>query len=96
MQLPDLINGSFEFFGGFFILNHCRVLIKEKRVAGISILSTVFFFSWGVWNCFYYPYLDQWLSFFGGLLIASSNILWICLLLYYKYFYRDAFLKRKK
>jgi len=82
---PDQINGLFELVGALFILNHCRVLYKDKQVRGVSILSTVFFFLWGCWNMFYYPHLDQWFSFYGGLLICASNSLWIFLLLYYKW-----------
>ena len=89
MSTPDLINGAFELLGGFFILNHCRVLYLQKKVAGVSIVSTIFFFSWGVWNCWFYPHLGQILSFYGGLSIAGANCLWICLLLYYKFFYRE-------
>ncbi|HET8688644.1 MAG TPA: hypothetical protein VFM18_18675 [Methanosarcina sp.] len=91
MNLPDLINGSFELFGGVFILNHCRVLYQDKKVAGVSILSTAFFFAWGVWNLYYYPHLEQWLSFVGGLSIASANLLWVYLLIYYKWFYKEPY-----
>lgn len=83
-MLPDLVNGLFELFGGLFILNHCRVLYQHKQVKGVSVLSTSFFFAWGVWNLFYYPHLDQTLSFLGGLVIVSSNCLWIGMMLYYK------------
>lgn len=84
MMIPDLINGLFEAAGGFFVLNHCRVLSKDKKVKGVSILSTVFFTSWGVWNLYYYPHLGQWLSFVGGLFIVLANSLWIGLMLKYK------------
>ncbi len=84
MSVPDLVNGGFEFFGGVSILNHCRVLYRERMVHGISILSTVFFTSWGIWNIYYYPHLDQWLSFSGGLFIVISNFLWICMMTYYR------------
>ena len=82
--LPDVINGGFEAFGGIFILNHCRALYKDKLVKGISIISTIFFLSWGLWNLYYYPSLNQWWSFYGGLLIAVSNVLWISMMIYYK------------
>ena len=84
MFIPDLINGLFECFGGFFILNHCRVLHKDKKVNGVSIISTIFFLLWGIWNIYYYPLLDQWISFMGGLFIVVSNLIWISLLLTYR------------
>jgi hypothetical protein len=82
-NIPDLVNGAFELFGGIFILNHCRTLRKDKEVKGVSIISIVFFSGWGIWNLYYYPHLDQWLSFAGGLLISAANLLWIGMLLYY-------------
>ena len=81
---PDWINGAFEAFGSLFILNHCRAVYRDKAVAGVSIISTVFFSLWGVWNLFYYPHLGQWLSFFGGLFIVASNCVWVGLMIYYK------------
>lgn len=87
MSLPDIINGLFEASGGIFVLNHCRVLYADKKVNGISVLSTIFFLSWGLWNLYYYPHLDQWMSFFGGIMIASANFIWVSMLIYYKWFY---------
>jgi len=84
INLPDLINGIFEFSAGFFVLNHCRVVIKEKAVKGVSIISIVFFTSWGYWNLYYYPHLEQWLSFLGGLFIVVANSIWVVLLIKYK------------
>jgi len=82
---PDQVNGLFELIGSLFILNHCRILYRDKKVAGVSILSTIFFFCWGVWNMFFYPHLNQWYSFAGGLTIFLANSLWIGMMLYYEY-----------
>ena len=84
MDLPDLFNGSFEALGGFFLLNHCRQAYKDKSVAGVSITSVAFFTAWGVWNLYYYPHLNQPLSFVGGLFIVAANVLWVSLLLKYR------------
>lgn len=81
---PDHINGTFEILGGYFILRHCFAVMKDKAVAGVSIISTAFFAAWGIWNLYYYPHLDQWWSFAGGLAIVASNIFWIVLLLRYR------------
>ena len=81
----DIINASFEVLGGFFILNHCRVVWKDKAVAGVSIVSTIFFSGWGLWNIYYYPSLDQWYSFWGGLFIVAANLLWVALLIKYRH-----------
>lgn len=60
-----------------------RQLYKDKQVRGISVLTTVFFTSWGVWNLYYYPHLDQWLSFAGGLVIVTANVAWVSQMFYY-------------
>ena len=80
---PDQVNGLFEFLGAIFILNHCRVLYKAKKVSGVSILSTEFFFAWGLWNIHYYPLLGQVWSYRAGICVALANALWIALMIYY-------------
>jgi hypothetical protein len=87
MNLPDIINGAFEAAGGLFMLNNVRALIKDKKVNGISLLSSGFFLSWGFWNLYFYPQLNQWVSLAGGALLALANTLWLGLAIYYKYFY---------
>lgn len=85
MSIPDLINGGFELWGGFSILGHCKAVLRDKAVAGVSIPSVVFFTAWGYWNLYYYPSLHQWWSFSGGILIVIANSIWVALLLkYYK------------
>lgn len=81
--MPDLINALFAVLGCIFVLNHCRVLYRDKEVKGVSKLSTAVFFAWGVWNLFYFPHLGQWLSFFGGLAIVLGNCVWLAMMLYY-------------
>lgn len=85
---PDIINGCFEFAGAFVVLNHIRVLLKERAVAGVSVLSTFLFNLWGMWNVFYYPYLGQTVSFYGGLSLAIINAYYVYLLMRFKYFLR--------
>jgi len=69
---------------GVFVLDHCRNVLKDKMVAGVSIVAVIFFTLWGFWNLYYYPHLDQWLSFYGGLFIVMANFLWVVLLIKYK------------
>ncbi len=80
---PDAVNGLFEILGGFAILDHCRQLYKDKMVRGASWKAVAFFTVWGYWNLFFYPHLDQWWSFSGGVFIAATNMLWIGMMLYY-------------
>ena len=79
---PDTINAAFELAGGFFLLNHCRVLWRTKEAHGVSLLSTMFFLIWGAWNCWFYPHLDQVLSFYAGLFILFANTVWAVSIIY--------------
>lgn len=84
MTFADIANGCFELGGGIANLLNCLALYRTKEVKGVSIPATVFFTSWGWWNAiWYYPSLDQWASFSGGLVIVTANTLWIAMALYY-------------
>ena len=81
--MPDLINGLFEGLGALFLLQNVLRLHKDKIVRGVHWLPTSFFMLWGYWNLFYYPHLNQWLSFFGGLAIVIVNTVWLGQMIFY-------------
>lgn len=83
MISPDTINGLFETLGGFPILLSVLKLHRQKKVSGVSKYHVAFFTAWGIWNLAYYPFLNQWFSFFGGLVLVSINIIWLCQMIYY-------------
>ena len=84
--MSDFINGLFEFFGGMISLLNVYQLHKDKQIRGVSILPTIFFTSWAIWNAaWYYPHLNQWFSFGGGLLIGAVNGTWLFQIIYYRY-----------
>jgi ABC-type transport system involved in cytochrome c biogenesis permease subunit len=85
MSIPDAINGAYELCGGFFLLANCIRLYKDKEVKGVNLWSAVFFSTWSWWNLYYYPSLNQWCSFYGGLIIAITNATWSALALYYTF-----------
>jgi len=80
---PDTINAAFEVFGSVVVWWGCHRLVKDKEVRGTSWLVCGFFFSWGIWNLFYYPHLGQWLSFFAGISLTISASVHLFLMLYY-------------
>lgn len=84
MTWQDLVNALYEAGAGFAVLLHCFSLYRDKIVRGVSTAATAFFFSWGLWNLYYYPHLDQWASFVGGLFITCANFAWVTMLVYYK------------
>lgn len=79
----DVVNGSFEFLAGFMICLHIVKVLKDKNVAGVSTIATAYFAAWGYWNLYYYPSLDQWVSFAGGIFVVTANTIWVILLLYF-------------
>lgn len=82
--MNDLVNGLFELVAGIAAFYNCYVIRRDKMVRGVSIASTFFFTSWGAWNLYYYPSLDQTLSFYGGVVIFAANALYVYLLLSYR------------
>lgn len=83
MTYNDTINGIFESLGAFFILQSVFKLHRDKLVRGVSWLHSGFFAAWGYWNLWYYPSLDQWFSFFGGVGIVTTNTIWLLQIIYY-------------
>ena len=81
-MINDDINGTFEFLGGIALWSNVWRLWKDRNALGVNWQTTVFFFTWGVWNCFYYPSLGQMFSFLGGLFICSGNLAWVSMLWY--------------
>lgn len=86
---PDFINGLFEFAGAAFLSLNVRQILHDKVVKGVHWSSTVFFTSWGFWNLYYYPSLEQWWSFAGGVAIVAVNSVWLYLIWYYSTIYRS-------
>jgi len=83
MIWQDIVNGSYELLGAPFILLSVIKLYKDKQVQGISWLHAGYFMTWGIWNLYYYPFLNQWFSFVGGIAIATVQIIWLFQLIYY-------------
>ena len=79
----DNINSSFEFFGGLFIMLSIIKLYKDKKVRGVSFIHVGYFAMWGYWNIYYYPHLNQWFSFVGGLIVTLINTFWLGQIIYY-------------
>ncbi len=80
----DIINGMFELISGVLIILNILKLYKDKVVKGISVIPTILFTLWGIWNLYYYPSLNQYFSFAGGLLLATTNFIWLFMAFYYK------------
>ena len=80
---PDIINGMFELFGSVLLWRNVWQLYKDKQVKGVHWNATAFFAAWGYWNLYYYPSLEQWWSFWGGVSIVIANTIWLLQMIYY-------------
>lgn len=80
---PDCINGAFELLGSLFTWMNVRRVVRDRGYAGIYLPVTVFFFSWGFWNLFYYSHLDQWWSLAGGSSLVLANLSWVSVMLWF-------------
>jgi hypothetical protein len=83
VNLPDIINGCFEFLGGCLVWMNCQRLYRDKEVKGVYLPATAIFGAWGLWNLFYYPHLGQWASFTGGVVLVLGNLTWVAMALHY-------------
>jgi len=79
----DGFNGTYELLGGVFIALNCVRIYKDKMLRGVDWKTVVFFTTWGWWNLYYYPHLDQWVSFAGGIFIVTANTVWLGQIFYY-------------
>lgn len=84
MTVPDIINGLFESLGALALWQNCAALERDKSVRGVDWRATAFFSAWGLWNLFFYPHLEQWASFVGGMLIVGVNLYWLMLAYTYR------------
>lgn len=84
MSWADATNGLFEVGASFAIGAHCIRLYKDKMVRGVSIPATAFFTTWGFWNLYYYPSLEQTMSFVAGIGVVATNFTWVIMMLYYR------------
>lgn len=77
----DLINGLFEIGGAALICLSIRRIWIDRAVRGFSPWPIVFFTAWGFWNAFfYYPGLDQWFSWAGGVAVVTVNSIYLALI----------------
>ncbi len=86
---PDIINGAFEFGGAVALWQNVRAIRRDKRLQGVHWIPALFFAMWGIWGLFYYPHLDQWVSFTGGIALVSVNIIWLWFVAWYAWLARS-------
>lgn len=80
----DFVNGCFEFGLSFFLWMNVKKAHKDKMVRGIYWPMVGFTTTWGYWNLIYYPNLEQWWSFAGGIFVVTLNTIWLIQLIMYR------------
>ena len=78
--MADALNGLFELGGSLVLWLNVRQVWRDKGYQGVTSLATLWFATWGYWNLYYYPSLDQWWSFTGGVSIVTANTCWLVLM----------------
>jgi hypothetical protein len=82
---PDTINAIFEGGGALLLLANIRRLYRDKRLAGVSLIPTVWWNLWGFWNVYFYHAIGTVLSFYAGIGVLVANTVWVALALYYRH-----------
>lgn len=85
MNWMDAVTAAFEVSGGVFLSLNAWDLYKKKAVAGQTLLSTIFFGSWAVWNVYYFAALSQPLAMFGAVTFLPPYVAQIWLILRYRH-----------
>lgn len=82
---PDLINGLIKLVGAGLTWRNAWELWKARELRGVYWPTSMFFTVWGVWNLYYYPSLDQWFSFYAGILLTMGNLAWVVMAVHLKF-----------
>lgn len=80
----DQINALLELGGAIFLIPSLIEAFKKKLIVGVSWITPIFFTSWGLWNCWYYPSLGQYYSAIAAIIMFIANIVWLGMILKYK------------
>lgn len=83
MSWADNVNGIYEMGGAAALAWNCYRTYRDKEIKGVSIVSLIFFLSWGYWNLYYYPSLNQLMSTIGAAALVFFNSIWVGMALYY-------------
>jgi hypothetical protein len=87
-KMMDIINCIFE--GSAILVTYLNIkkILKDKHTSGITVVSQVFYFAWAIWNVYFYYEWHTFYSLWVSIFLAFANIIWLILVLYYKYLYK--------
>lgn len=81
----DAINALFELGGASVLVFNVMALHRDKKTLGVHIVPTAFFMTWGWWNLVFYPSVNAWWSFYGGILVTLVNTVWVGQMFWYRW-----------
>lgn len=84
MEALDAGNALFEGAGAILSWLNVARLCKDRQVKGVDWRVTAFWGAWGVWNVYYYPMLEQWMSACAGVVLCAANVVWVILAVRWK------------
>lgn len=85
MTWVDTVNATFEGGGAVLLCFNVRRLWRDKKLAGVSLVPTVWWNLWGFWNVYFYHAVAQHWSFWAGLGVLAMNTVWVALALYCRF-----------
>ncbi|MFA5670185.1 MAG: hypothetical protein WC967_13165 [Balneolaceae bacterium] len=91
---PDIINACFELGGAALNTMNIIQIRKDKSVRGVSVVPTIMFSIWAVWNMYYYSHLHQYYSVGAAVLLGVVNFTWVYY--YFKYTPKSISVRRLK
>ena len=83
MSVLDITNGVFEFGGACLLWLNVRRLWRDRKLAGVSLVPTIWFNAWGAWNLVYYFAIHQYVSWVAGMGVFVVNTTWVALALWF-------------
>lgn len=80
----DHANAFFELGAAALLWLNVAKILREKKVAGVSVIPTAFFTLWGFFNLVYYPSIGQYWSAVAAGAVAVVNTIWVFLAIRYE------------
>jgi hypothetical protein len=79
----DAVNAVFELGGAMVLTRNVRALWRDRRIAGVTLLPTLWFQLFGAWNLYFYYQIGQRLSSVAGMSVFAVNTAWLLLALWF-------------
>lgn len=71
-------------FCSLVTLDHVRTILRDRQVAGVSLLPSYVFITTNLFEVYYFGRLGDWWTVTGAILMAISNLTWLGLVLHFK------------